>query len=44
MRKEFARATGAEAGLFSFNSKGACPKCGGAGFLTVDMNFLDDCA
>ncbi len=42
MRKEFARATGAEPGLFSFNSKGACPKCGGAGFLAVEMNFLDD--
>lgn len=42
MRREFARATGAQAGLFSFNSKGACPKCSGAGFLSVDMNFLDD--
>lgn len=42
MRKEFAKATGADPGLFSFNSKGACPKCGGAGFLAVEMNFLDD--
>lgn len=42
MRKEFAKATGADPGLFSFNSKGACPKCGGAGFLSVEMNFLDD--
>ncbi|MBU0927345.1 MAG: excinuclease ABC subunit UvrA [Spirochaetes bacterium] len=42
MRKEFAKATGADASLFSFNSKGACPKCGGAGFIAIDMNFLDD--
>lgn len=42
MRKEFAGAAGAEAALFSFNSKGACPKCKGAGFIAVDMNFLDD--
>ncbi len=42
MRKEFARATGAPASLFSFNSQGACPACSGAGFITVDMNFLDD--
>lgn len=42
MRKEFAKASGADAALFSFNSKGACPKCGGAGFISVDMNFLDD--
>lgn len=42
MRKEFAKATEADASLFSFNSRGACPKCKGAGFLAVDMNFLDD--
>lgn len=42
MRREIARALGAEAGLFSFNSKGGCPKCGGSGFLSIEMNFLDD--
>jgi len=42
MRKEFAKATGSEAALFSFNSKGACTKCDGAGFIAIDMNFLDD--
>lgn len=42
IRKEFAAATGADAGLFSFNSKGACPACGGAGFLAIEMNFMDD--
>jgi excinuclease UvrABC ATPase subunit len=29
IRKEFAQATKSEASLFSFNSKGACPKCNG---------------
>lgn len=44
IRKEFARATGTEASLFSFNSKGACPKCKGLGILKMDMHFLDDVA
>ncbi len=42
MRKELARATGADAGLFSFNSDGACEKCKGMGFISLEMNFLDD--
>ncbi|PWR73275.1 ATP-binding cassette domain-containing protein [Methanospirillum stamsii] len=42
IRKEFARATGTEPSLFSFNSKGACPKCKGLGILKMDMHFLDD--
>lgn len=41
IRKEFAEATGAEAGLFSFNSKGACPKCNGQGYLSLELHFLD---
>lgn len=41
IRKEFAAATGAEASLFSFNSKGACPKCNGQGVLTYELHFLD---
>lgn len=44
IRKEFARATGTEASLFSFNSKGACPKCKGLGILKMDLHFLDDVA
>ena len=44
IRKEFARATGTEPSLFSFNSKGACPKCKGLGILKMDMHFLDDVA
>jgi excinuclease UvrABC ATPase subunit len=42
IRKAFAKANNADAGLFSFNSKGACPNCQGAGFLTQNLGFLDD--
>src|SRR5574344_2028239 len=41
IRKEFALATGMHESLFSFNSKGACPKCNGQGVLTFEMHFLD---
>ncbi|HPR33001.1 MAG TPA: ATP-binding cassette domain-containing protein, partial [Prolixibacteraceae bacterium] len=41
IRKEFATATHSEASLFSFNSKGACPKCNGQGVLTFELHFLD---
>ena len=41
IRKEFALATGSDASLFSFNSRGACPKCNGQGVLTFEMHFLD---
>ncbi len=42
VRKDFAKATGTTPGLFSFNSKGACPRCKGRGREKVEMNFLDD--
>ena len=42
IRKAFAKANKVDAGLFSFNSKGACDNCKGAGFLTADLGFLDD--
>ncbi|MDT0449217.1 excinuclease ABC subunit UvrA [Streptomyces hesseae] len=41
VRKLFADANGVPAGLFSFNSTGACPACGGKGSLTADMAFAD---
>ncbi len=41
IRKEFAAATGTSPSLFSFNSKGACPKCNGQGHLTFELHFLD---
>ncbi len=42
IRKAFANANKVDAGLFSFNSKGACENCKGAGVLTTDLGFLDD--
>jgi excinuclease ABC A subunit len=42
IRKEIAAACNADAALFSFNSKGACPKCNGLGYLSIEMNFMDD--
>ncbi|MFE6332333.1 ATP-binding cassette domain-containing protein [Streptomyces sp. NPDC057806] len=41
VRKIFARETGAEAGLFSFNSSGACPTCEGRGIISTDLAFMD---
>ncbi len=41
VRELFSRATGASASLFSFNSAGACPKCGGQGHLSTELHFLD---
>ncbi|MBQ0971089.1 ATP-binding cassette domain-containing protein [Streptomyces griseoincarnatus] len=41
VRKIFARETGAEPGLFSFNSTGACATCGGRGILSTDLAFMD---
>ena len=41
IRSEFAIATNSRASLFSFNSKGACPKCNGQGVLTFELHFLD---
>jgi len=41
IRKEFAKHTNSDASLFSFNSKGACPKCNGQGTLSFEMFFLD---
>ncbi|WP_150275280.1 ATP-binding cassette domain-containing protein [Paenibacillus tepidiphilus] len=41
IRKAFAAANQVEAGLFSFNSTGACPACGGTGVLELNMSFMD---
>lgn len=42
IRKEFGKAANSNPALFSFNSKGACPKCKGKGFLKLEMSFLDE--
>jgi excinuclease UvrABC ATPase subunit len=40
IRKAFAKATGANAALFSANSEGACPACNGAGLLYTDLGMM----
>lgn len=42
IRKELGQATGTDPSFFSFNAKGACPKCKGTGVLKMDMHFLDE--
>ncbi|MEU6455709.1 excinuclease ABC subunit UvrA [Streptomyces sp. NPDC047065] len=41
VRKLFARETGTEPGLFSFNSAGACGTCEGRGVIHTDLAFMD---
>lgn len=41
IRSIFAKETGQSAGLFSFNSIGACPLCQGKGEMTPDVAFAD---
>ncbi|WP_081238458.1 ATP-binding cassette domain-containing protein [Streptomyces viridosporus] len=41
VRKVFARETGREPGLFSFNSAGACATCEGRGIIHTDLAFMD---
>jgi excinuclease ABC A subunit len=41
VRKAFATANKVSASLFSFNSKGACENCQGAGVIYTDLSFLN---
>src|SRR6185437_14202676 len=41
LRKAFASANKVDAGLFSFNSKGACEACNGSGVVYTNLAFLD---
>ncbi|MEC3917453.1 excinuclease ABC subunit UvrA [Nocardia sp. CDC160] len=41
IRKLFAKATGEPASLFSFNSDGACPECGGRGVIITEIAYMD---
>ncbi|MBG0823438.1 excinuclease ABC subunit UvrA [Planomonospora sp. ID91781] len=41
IRKLFAKAGGVDAGLFSFNSKGACEECQGRGAIITELAFAD---
>jgi excinuclease UvrABC ATPase subunit len=40
IRKAFASANKVDAGLFSFNSKGACENCKGSGVIYTELSFL----
>jgi excinuclease UvrABC ATPase subunit len=40
IRKAFAKANGVKPALFSANSEGACPNCGGAGVTYTDLGIM----
>jgi excinuclease UvrABC ATPase subunit len=40
IRKIFSDATGMSSSLFTFNSEGACQKCNGLGYVSIDLHFL----
>jgi excinuclease UvrABC ATPase subunit len=40
IRKAFAKANGVKPALFSPNSEGACPTCGGAGVVYTDLGMM----
>ncbi len=40
IRKAFAKANQVDAGLFSANSKGACPRCEGLGLVYTELAFM----
>ena len=41
IRKLLSRENGRPEGLFSFNSTGACPVCGGKGVIVTELAFMD---
>lgn len=41
IRKLFADENKVSAGLFSYNSEGACEACNGRGFIETDLSFMD---
>ena len=41
IRKVMAEENGVDASLFSFNSKGGCPVCGGRGQIVTELVFMD---
>ena len=41
IRKVMAAENGVEPALFSFNSKGGCPVCGGRGMIVTELVFMD---
>lgn len=41
IRKLFSEENKVSAGLFSYNSEGACTSCNGRGFIETDLSFMD---
>lgn len=41
IRKVFSKENGVDAGLFTFNGKGACPYCKGRGAITTELVFME---
>lgn len=41
IRKSFAKENNVDAGMLSFNSKGACPVCAGKGVIVTELVFMD---
>ena len=41
IRKVFAKENKVDAGLFTFNGKGACPHCNGRGVITTELVFME---
>ncbi|MDO5556298.1 MAG: excinuclease ABC subunit UvrA [Clostridia bacterium] len=41
IRKQIAKVNNVSPSLFSFNSKGACPKCKGKGVIVTELVFMD---
>lgn len=42
IRSLFAKENNVSPALFSYNSKGACPRCKGKGVIVSDMSFMED--
>lgn len=42
VRKFFSKHTGLSKAMFSYNSKGACPNCGGKGYIKTELAFMAD--
>ncbi|AYU56327.1 ATP-binding cassette domain-containing protein [Staphylococcus debuckii] len=42
VRSFFSKQTGLSKAMFSYNSKGACPNCGGKGYIKTELAFMGD--
>ncbi|MCU7258159.1 ATP-binding cassette domain-containing protein, partial [Pseudomonas aeruginosa] len=42
VRNFFSKETGLNKSMFSYNSKGACPNCGGKGYIETELAFMGE--